>query len=99
MRNQLTVDLVARSHSAISLFSYTATVGWLIELIFSKLKKSLKSVRNQLTVDLVGRSHSAIFTHNYVPYLSVGCQMGKRSVNNWNLFKINQEEYTSPTRY
>ena len=51
---------------------------------------------------LVARSHSAIL-HIYVPYpfvaIPVGFSMVKRSVDNCNFFKINQEEYTSPEIY
>ena len=51
---------------------------------------------------VVARSHSAIL-HIYVPYpfvaIPVGFSMVKRSVDNCNFFKINQEEYTSPMHY
>ena len=41
--------------------------------------------------------------HIYVPYpfvaIPVCFSMAKRSVDNCNFFKINQEEYTSPMHY
>ena len=57
---------------------------------------------NFSVVHVVARSHSAIL-HIYVPYpfvaIPVGFSMVKRSVDNCNFFKINQEEYTSPMHY
>ena len=53
-------------------------------------------------LSLVARSHSAIL-HIYVPYpfvaIPAGFSMVKRSVDNCNFFKINQEEYTSQMHY
>ena len=54
-------------------------------------KQALVSTR----FSVVARSHSAIL-HIYVPYpfvaIPVGFSMVKRSVDNCNFFKINQEE-------
>ena len=68
--------------------------------ICTKIIKDFRACSRMCSV--VARSHSAIL-HIYVSYpfvaIRVGFSMVKRSVDNCNFFKINQEEYTSPMHY